>query len=163
MRAEIVRGRLLRTAALTAAAIGFASTGVASISHAQTTASKAPPAKQVAAPSSVPVKAPLPEIVGNWKVSSVIVLPGPTPEHVLNANDPIYVDAVVEISKDWMAWRPRKGGDFGDVCMAPKLDGFALKCSYGTFGPKDAKVALFNGLLIVGWYDNVQLVLQRVD
>lgn len=114
--------------------------------------------------STAPVtKAPLPQISGTWKVTSVVVQPGPTPEHVLNPNDPIYVGAMLEISEAWMAWQPRKGhGSFGDVCMEPKLDGFTLKCSYGNFGPKDAKVGLFDGLLIVGWYDNVQLILQRV-
>jgi hypothetical protein len=111
-------------------------------------------------------KAPLPEIVGTWKVSSVIVRPGPTPQNVLDPNDPIYMGAELEISQAWMAWRPHKGGKgggkFDDVCMEPKLDGFTLKCSYGSFGPKGAKVGLFEGLLIVGWYDNVQLVFQRV-
>jgi hypothetical protein len=109
-------------------------------------------------------KTPLPEIAGTWKVTSVVVQPGPTPKNVLNPNDPIYVGAMLEISPAWMAWQPRKGGgSFGDVCMEPKLDGFTLKCSYGNFGPVGAKVGMFEGLLIVGWYDNVQLILQRVS
>src|SRR5471032_2137202 len=83
---------------------------------------------------------PTPLISGAWKITAVLDGPGSGP-HALKKDDPVYMGAILEISEAWMAWRPqKKAGQFGDVCMAPRIVGGMLKCAYGSFGPKDARV-----------------------
>lgn len=106
---------------------------------------------------------PSPLISGHWKITAVLVGPdGGT--HPLKKDDPIYMSAVLEVSEAWMAWRPQKNaGQFGDVCMTPRILEGTLKCAYGSFGPKDAKVLYSNGRLAIDWYDDAKLVLARID
>jgi hypothetical protein len=105
---------------------------------------------------------PTAALSGYWKVTEVNPASGAV--KAPNSTDPAYVGAILEVSKDWMAWRPHKGGgNLSDVCMAPHVLQGALQCSYGSFGPKGARLTLENGRLLLDWYDDTKLVLQRVD
>jgi hypothetical protein len=106
---------------------------------------------------------PTPLISGAWKITAVLAGEGGD-NHPLKKDDPIYMGAVLEVSESWMAWRPqKKKGQFGDVCMTPRIVGGALKCEYGNFGPKDAKILYANGMLSIDWYGNAKLVLARTN
>jgi hypothetical protein len=106
---------------------------------------------------------PSPLISGFWKITAVLVGPEGS-AHPLKENDPVYMGAILEVSEDWMAWRPqKKAGQFGDVCMTPRILGGALKCAYGNFGPKDAKVLYANGNLAIDWYGDAKLVFSRIN
>src|SRR5476651_1303733 len=106
---------------------------------------------------------PTPLISGLWKITAVLDGPG-SGSHAPKKDDPVYMGAILEISEAWMAWRPqKKAGQFGDVCMTPRILGGTLKCSYGNFGPKDAKVLYADGKLAIDWYGDAKLVFARVD
>jgi hypothetical protein len=107
---------------------------------------------------------PTPLISGFWKITAVLPSESGDP-HPVKKNDPVYMGAVLEVSEAWMAWRPQKkdAGQFGDVCMTPRIVGGALKCEYGSFGPKDAKILYANGMLAIDWYGDAKLVLVRTD
>jgi hypothetical protein len=140
-------------AALAAFATGLVVMAVSA--HAQTPAR----GQSIASASGKPT----PLISGFWKITAVLDGPGNGP-HALKKDDPVYMGAILEVSEEWMAWRPqKKAGQFGDVCMAPRIVGGALKCAYGNFGPKDAKVLYANGHLALDWYGDAKLVFARVN
>jgi len=109
------------------------------------------------APAPRPVE---PSLAGAWKVIEVDLAPGQV--HALPKEDPAYIGAVLELSAAWLAWQPRKGGTFGDVCMAPSFDGGKVQCGTGTFGPPGSAVAVAQDRMTLGWYDGTKLVLQKI-
>ena len=99
-------------------------------------------------------------IVGAWKVIGVKLRPAPV--QTLQENDPAYMGALLDISKERLQWRPQEGGTLGDICDRPRLAEKSIQCGSGEFGPPGAAFTMSNGDLVLRWYDNADLILRRV-
>ena len=112
-------------------------------------------------PEPVSTALSLESLAGAWQVTAVHV--GTEGVQALSENDPADMAAVLDIALDRLAWRPREGGGFEDVCTTPRLapDG-RVTCGEGTFGPPDMRLARVGDRLVFDWYDGARLVLERV-
>ncbi|MFD1950397.1 hypothetical protein ACFSGX_06415 [Sphingomonas arantia] len=99
-----------------------------------------PPPAVAVAPVS-PKRMSLRALAGAWRVTAVHV--DTAGVHALDEDDPADMGAVLDIGVDRLAWRPRKGGFFSDVCTGPALaaDG-TVTCREGAFGPPDLRLAV---------------------
>lgn len=81
----------------------------------------------------------------------------------LSENDPADMGAVLDVSPNRLAWRPREVSGFEDVCTTPRLtpDG-RVQCGEGAFGPPDTRLARAGDRLEFDWYDGARLVLEQV-
>lgn len=102
-------------------------------------------------------------ISGAWKVIAVELRGGPV--QALTINDPIYMGAVLDVSAQRLAWRIHKGSEpyLSDVCLEPRLKHQSLHCASGDFGPPGSTLAVYGRRIVLVWYDNANLVLERVD
>ncbi|RYY17540.1 MAG: hypothetical protein EON55_01930 [Alphaproteobacteria bacterium] len=99
-------------------------------------------------------------LAGSWEVKAVHVRPGDV--QALSANDPADMGAILNISRDRLAWQPHDGGTFADVCTKPRLtlDG-QVSCATGQFGPPGIRLVPQDDGLRLDWYDDATLILQR--
>jgi hypothetical protein len=88
----------------------------------------------------------------------------PSRVQALSENDPAYLGAVLDISADRIAWRPHPGdGTLDDNCRRPRLLVDQISCGEGAFGLPGSKVTLSGNRIVLEWYDNAILVLQRLN
>lgn len=162
---------ILAGALLLLAACGPQSNGAAGATATAAPAARAPEATTppMAEPVSPIQTSPAAEtqaddgldaLAGSWKVAAVKVKPGDV--QALSENDPSDMGAVLDISRDRLAWRPREEGNFSDVCNGPRLtlDG-QVSCRDGQFGPPGAQMVLKGDRLQLDWYDDAALELRR--
>ena len=117
----------------------------------------------VAVVGSAGAQSPTPDIsalTGAWQV--VGVKPQAGPAQTVQENDPEYMGAVLDISKQRLQWRPQEGGTLGDICDRPRLAGTSIRCGSGEFGPPGATLTMSDGHLVLRWYDSADLILQRL-
>lgn len=112
-------------------------------------------------PEPVSTALSLESLAGAWQVAAVQV--STEGVQALSENDPADMGAVLDIAPDRLAWRPREGGGFEDVCTTPQLaaDG-RVTCGDGAFGPPGTRMARAGDRLEFDWYDGARLVLERM-
>jgi len=120
------------------------------------------PAVAVITPPRMKASAGIAAIAGSWTVTAVRLTPGDV--QALVPNDPSDMGAVLDISADQLAWRPRQTGTFGDACTAPQLTGDGqIVCGTTNFGPPGARLSRHTETLTLAWYDGAILELTRVN
>lgn len=162
---------ILASAMLLVTACGSPSSGTAGAAPTSSPTDVAPAAKPAPPVEAAPVAAASPaadeaiqdgltEMAGAWEVAAVRVKPSDV--QALTEDDPTDMGAVLDVSRDRLAWRPRKEGTFSDVCTGPRLtlDG-QISCKDGEFGPPGALLAMQGERLRLDWYDGATLELRR--